>query len=103
MKKILTLLLSAGLLLSSSPAYALKDNYRVKISNTSSNILSGYYVEFDVNGTKYRSDEMGSSFNSQMWGLLDEADRRKVMKTYAFAPWARKDQFGMDGAAAMCD
>lgn len=105
MKKTATILLCAGLLLTSlvSPAYAVKDNYRVKISGTSSDMLSGYYVEFDLNGTKYRSDEMGAGFNSKMWGLLDEADRRKVMKTYAFAPWARKDQFGMDGSAAMCD
>ena len=105
MKKVLALLLVFGLLLTSygTPVYALKDNYRVKISSTSSDILSGYYVEFDINGTKYRSDEMGNIFNTKMWGMLDEADRRKVMKTYAFAPWARKDQFGSDGSAAMCD
>jgi len=105
MKKTVAMLLCAGLLLTSAniPVYAIKDNYRVSISSTSSDILSGYYVEFNLNGTKYRSDEMGPGFNAKMWGLLNESDRRKVMKTYAFAPKERNAQFGTDGSAAMCD
>lgn len=62
-----------------------------------------YYVVFEYKGTQYRSDEMGPGFNSNMWNMLNEADRKKVAFNFAFAPGYRTDQFGTAGSAAITD
>ncbi len=74
-----------------------------KIKRTSGDYASGYYVVYEVNGHEYRSDRMGTKYNKQVWDELSEADRRKLLKNYAFAPKEMQNQFGEDNTAKMLE
>lgn len=109
MKKFLSICLGLFLLFTSlspvliNPSTALgAESGQARVVSTVGDGLR-YYVVFEYNGTQYRSDQMGSAFNANMWNMLNETDRRTVSRNYAFAPAYRADQFGSAGSQAMVD
>lgn len=96
-KKLTCLLVSLCLILGNTGIYSYADEQpkqmKVKVVGTSNDFLSGYYVVYDINGTKFRSDEVGPSFNDSAWKLLSMEDKKKTLMTFAFAPRYLKSQF----------
>ncbi len=62
-----------------------------------------YYAVFQYKGVQYRSDEMGPVFNTEMWKLLSDEDKRKVTSNFSFATNHRISQFGNEGSALLAD
>ncbi len=58
---------------------------------------------FQYKGVQYRSDEMGPVFNTEMWKLLSDEDKRKVTSNFSFATNHRISQFGNEGSALLAD
>lgn len=109
MKKLLSVGLALLLLISSTgyvltnPAPALGAvSGEARVVSTVGDGLR-YYVVFEYNGQQYRSDAMGPAFNSRMWTMLNETDRKTIARNYAFAPAYRSEQFGTAGSAAITD
>lgn len=75
---------------------------RPRVTGSASDPLSGYYVIYEHNGKSYRSDEMGSAFNRNMWRLLDDTERQKVVSALSYRS-QRVSQFGPDGNELIMD
>lgn len=100
-KKIISLLAAAAMLpLFGVSALAIGEAPRV--TGGASDPLSGYYVVYEYNGSSYRSDEMGPAFNRNMWRLLDDNERQKVVSTLSYRG-QRVSQFGVDGNDMIMD
>lgn len=72
------------------------------ITNTSNDPISGYYVVYSYKGQTYRSDESGTAFNSNMWKLLDDSERKKVVSSISYRN-DRVSQFGAEGNDMIMD
>ena len=104
-KRIPCLLLALALTLGLLPlsAFAEEETHSVRLTGTSSDFMSGYYVTYELNGVEYRSDQVGSAVNRLAWNGMSDSDRRTLMYVYAFAPDRRMEQFGADGSQEMAD
>lgn len=99
--KIICLLIVIGML----PAFCVTghaSSEKPRITGSASDPLSGYYVIYEHNGNSYRSDEMGSAFNRNMWRLLDDTERQKVVSALSYRS-QRVSQFGSDGNDLIMD
>ncbi|MBR3297226.1 MAG: hypothetical protein IKI65_05245, partial [Firmicutes bacterium] len=75
----------------------------MRLTGSSSDFMSGYYVTYEINGNEYRSDQVGSTINRLAWNGMSESERRSVMRVFAFAPDRRIEQFGSEGSREMTD
>jgi len=89
-KKALLILLIGGLLSTGIALSPVKSETK---------FVSGYtdgistYAVIESDGTKYKTDEMGSRTNMNLWNKLSDADRKQLMKYY-WSPNTRKADFG---------
>ena len=102
-KRITCMLLSAVLAASLLPLPAKAQTADIRILSTSGDFLSGYYVVYQYNGQELRSDLLGQNTNYDLWSHLSTADKKKVMKTFAFGPSWMVSQFGKNNVAKMND
>lgn len=72
----------------------------VKVTGSASDPVRGYYVEYTLNGTTYRSDEVGSKINATAWANMSEADRKTTIQALGYFQ-NRTDQFGSEVAIQM--
>ena len=77
--------------------------FDVSLTKTSGDILSGYYVEYTINGLKYRSDEVGQKINQIAFDHMSDSDKRKVLGVFAYQPKIRWNQFGKEFSQDMAD
>ncbi|MDD4495132.1 MAG: hypothetical protein PHV32_12470 [Eubacteriales bacterium] len=101
LKRIICLLIIVGML----PMFGvigLASDTKPRVTGSASDPLSGYYVIYEYDGNSYRSDEMGSAFNRNMWRLLDDTDRQKVVSALSYRS-QRVSQFGSDGNDLIMD
>ena len=71
---------------------------RVKVTHVPSMLWGGFgqYVEYELDGIKYRTDQASSATNRQAWSLMNQEDKRKTydrLHTKA----AKQAAFGEDG------
>ena len=98
------LLASAAVaLLAAASAFGAAQRLTVKVTKTSSDPISGYWVEYTINGMKYRSDQTGWKINTIAWEGMNDADREKTIKAVYGVYDARKLQFGSATAQDMGD
>lgn len=98
-KRLLATLLTVCMALTMLPAFSITayaSGEKPRVTGSASDPLSGYYVVYEHNGHSYRSDEMGSAFNRNMWRLLDDTERKKVVSALSYRS-QRVAQFGPDG------
>lgn len=71
---------------------------RVKVTYVPSMLWGGLgqYVEYDLDGVRYRTDEASSAINRKAWSLMSQEDRRKTYDRLHTTS-ARKAAFGEDG------
>jgi hypothetical protein len=100
-KRFISLLLTLALLAGALPAHAAVN--KVKVTRTSGDFLSGYYVVYNVDGVELRSDELGANTNYDLFQHLSTADKKQLMNNYAFGPGWLQEQFGTDNVAKMND
>lgn len=101
LKRIISLLIIVGIL----PMFGvigLASDTKPRVTGSASDPLSGYYVIYEYDGNSYRSDEMGSAFNRNMWRLLDDTERQKVVSALSYRS-QRVSQFGADGNDLIMD
>ena len=79
------------------------ERLQVKVTKTSSNPIDGYWVEYTINGKKFRSDQTGEKINTMAWEGMNDADREKTVNAVYGVGDARKLQFGSQTAPAMGD
>ncbi|MCK9477905.1 MAG: hypothetical protein M0R40_00165 [Firmicutes bacterium] len=96
MLKRTTCLLIIAIILMLVGVSVLANDARPRVTGSASDPISGYYVVYEHKGATYRSDEMGPAFNRNMWRLLDDADRQKVISGLGYRS-ERITQFGTDG------
>lgn len=65
----------------------------VKVIDSYSN-GDAYYVEYTINGTKFRSDKTGYLINQKAWKYMSDDDRMKTVKAVTYVWDARQEQFG---------
>ena len=66
----------------------------VKVTNYSGEPLLGYWVEYEINGVKYRSDRAPVRMNQIAWEHMSDADRETTVRNVYGVFNARRDQFG---------
>lgn len=66
----------------------------VKITNTAHDFVRGYWVEYTINGVKYRSDQAPEIINQHAWTAMSDADKKKTVETVYSIFDARNVQFG---------
>lgn len=74
---------------------------KAKLTGTSGDLITGYYVTITYNDQEYRSDIAGSNINYALFLKLDQKDRKEVLKTFLAAPKSLKSQFGSANVEAM--
>lgn len=72
----------------------------VKVTYVPSILWGGYgrYVEYEMDGVKYRTDEAPSAVNREAWNRMSDEDRRTTYNTL-YTATARKAAFGENGYA----
>ena len=102
MKALKLLVAAAAAVTMTLSAQAAAKRMEVKILSTSSNIATGYWIEYEINGMKFRSDRTGERINADAWNAMSAADKEKTIKIlYDFGD--RRLQFGDDFARTMGD
>lgn len=96
MKKVVSVILIFILLFSNIIQVYAVEPPKATILNTVSSGLN-YYVEFQFNGHNYRTDQVGVEINKKLWSLLNDEDKMRVARVYAFSSNERINQFGQDG------
>ena len=66
----------------------------VKVTNYSGEPLIGYWVEYEINGIKYRSDRAGVRMNQIAWENMSDEDRQTTVESVYGVFNARDEQFG---------
>ncbi len=102
-KRITAMLLAALLCAALLPVQAQAKTANIKLVRTSGDFLSGYYVVYQYNGQELRSDLLGPNTNYDMWSHLSSADKKTVMKNFAFGQDWLVQQFGRANVAKMND
>ncbi|MBR2520581.1 MAG: Ig-like domain-containing protein [Oscillospiraceae bacterium] len=100
-KRLICLLLALLMFAAALPGTALAAKSKVKITDMSSDFLSGYYVVYDYNGKELRSDLMGANANYDLWKMLSPEDKKAVLTNFAFGQSWLTSQFGKDNVAQM--
>ncbi|MGI6141607.1 MAG: hypothetical protein ACOYEH_07745, partial [Caldicoprobacterales bacterium] len=82
-----------------APVLAAEDN-SVKVTYVPSILWGGFgrYVEYEMDGVKYRTDEAPSAVNREAWNRMSDEDRRTTYNTL-YTATARKAAFGENGYA----
>ena len=101
-KRCAAALLCACLTLPAVTAHAATEA-TARVKKLSGDLVSGYYVVFEMNGHEYRTDLCGESMNYGLWLRCSDEDKKAVMENYAFYPSARMTQFGYANSQKMCD
>ncbi|HHX38313.1 MAG TPA: hypothetical protein GX717_10095, partial [Clostridiaceae bacterium] len=96
---LLILCMVATLPIVSAPAFAAEDN-GVKVTHVPSMLWGGLgqYVEYEMDGIKYRTDEASSANNRLAWSRMTQEQRRQTYDRLHTTA-ARKAAFGEDGFA----
>lgn len=84
-------------------AQAAAQRMEVKLLNESCDPIRGYWVEYEINGMKYRSDQTGYRINAIAWNAMNAKDKEKTIKAVYGVSDARRLQFGDETARKMCD
>ena len=86
-------------------AYAAnRQNISVKVTDTSKDLVRGYWVEYEINGIKYRSDTAGTRINQIAWDHMSVEDRVTTMeKAFGWMIHIRKRQFDPEFSAKMAE
>ena len=84
------------------------DAVEVKLINSGKmtwNIFdSGYWIEYEIDGKRFRSDTAGWRINQIAWENMSLEDSTKVIEAYGSGGGnARIEQFGTDGAQKIAD
>ncbi|MZQ75509.1 MAG: hypothetical protein GT589_05045 [Peptoclostridium sp.] len=102
MRRLYSMLLALTLVLTTAaPSYGAEPQKVTILSTVSSGL--NYYVEYQFNGNTYRSDQVGQAINRSLWNHLDDDQKMKVARVYAFSSNSRIDQFGAEGSDAIAD
>lgn len=81
-------------------AFGAAERVKAKLLNESSDPVRGYWVEYEINGMKFRSDQTGSRINEIAWNAMNATDKeRTINAVYSFD--IRRLQFGDAGARKM--
>lgn len=98
MKKLFGLFISLIIICNTTlSVFAVDTKYRAKLLRTVGDGLN-YYVEYEINGRTYRSDQVGTLINKKAWSLFDDEDKMALAKNYSFSPNERVNQFGSGSA-----
>ena len=100
-KRLLSLLLASLLCVILLPVSARAAVSNVKVSRMSGDFLSGYYVVFEVDGVRLRSDELGPNTNYDLFLRLNTSEKKELMKNYAFGQGWLEAQFGSENVKQM--
>ena len=109
MSRALNTLQKLALLLALVGATGSLSAVEVKLINTGKmtwDVLeSGYWIEYEIDGKRMRSDkDAGQRTNQLAWELMSEEDKLKVIDAYGMGGInARIAQFGSDGAQKIAD
>ncbi|MDD2215949.1 MAG: S-layer homology domain-containing protein [Eubacteriales bacterium] len=97
---LIILCMLASLPIVTGPVFAAEEESGVKITCVPSILWGGYgrYVEYEMDGVKYRTDEAPSAVNREAWNRMSDEDRRTTYKTL-YTATARKAAFGENGYA----
>jgi len=102
MRRLYSMLLALTLALTSAGSSYGAEPQKVTIISTVSSGLN-YYVEYQYNGNTYRSDQVGQAINMKLWNNIDDEQKMRVARVYAFSSNSRIDQFGAEGSDAIAD
>jgi hypothetical protein len=71
---------------------------RVRVTYVPNMLWGGFgqYVEYELDGVNYRTDEASSAINRKAWSLMSQEDKRKTYDRL-YTTSARKAAFGDDG------
>ena len=94
---------AAAAVVMSLGAQAAAKRLEVKFLNESSDPVRGYWVEYEINGMKFRSDQTGSRINAIAWNAMNADDKEKTVLAVYGVGDARRLQFGDETARKMCD
>ncbi len=72
----------------------------VKVTATSEGGRYGYWVEYEVNGVKCRSDQVSMRMNKSAWARMSPEDRKKAVENVGYYD-TRVSQFGVACAREM--
>ena len=72
----------------------------VKVTATSEGGRYGYWVEYEVNGVKCRSDQVSMRMNKSAWARMSPEDRKKAVENVGYYD-TRVEQFGVACAREM--
>ena len=89
----LKLLATLALAVAALTATAAK-KIEVKVTNYNSEPIFGYWVEYEINGIKYRSDKAPIRINQIAWENMSDADRQTTVESVYGVFNAREEQFG---------
>jgi hypothetical protein len=104
MRKLVSVLVILCMLTSlaavTGPVLAAEEDNSVKLTEVPSILWGGYgrYVEYEMDGVKYRTDEATSAVNREAWNRMSDEDRKTTYKTL-YTTTARKAAFGENGYA----
>ena len=104
MRKLVSVLVILCMLTSlaavTGPVFAAEEESSVKVTYVPSILWGGFgrYVEYEMDGVKYRTDEAPSAVNREAWNRMSDEDRKTTYKTL-YTTTARKAAFGENGYA----
>ena len=86
--------LIAAIALAFTTSTASAANVNVKLTGYAHDFVRGYWVEYEINGIKYRSDKTGVKINQIAWENMSDEDRQTTVESVYGVFNARKEQFG---------
>ena len=101
MKCMMKLMATLALAFAATTATAAAKKLDVRITATSGSGKYGYWIEYTLNGVKYRSDQAAERINQIAWSGMSHDDRLKVIENVYSVGDARNVQFGKDFASNM--
>ena len=86
--------LAAAIALAFTMSTALAANMTVKVTGHACDFVRGFWVEYELNGIKYRSDKAGVRINQMAWANMSDEDRQTTVENVYGVFNAREEQFG---------
>ena len=103
MKTLKLLVAAAAAVMMALGAQGAAERVKVKLLNVSDEPARGYWVEYEINGMKFRSDQTGSRINAIAWNAMNADDKEKTVLAVYGVGDARRLQFGDETARKMGD
>lgn len=108
LKRILISILCLTVILSMTPFFesqtasaASAKRVEIEIIDHSSDIVSGYYIEYKINDIVFRSDTAGQRINQLTWEHMSDDQKKVTISTFGGRQSDLQEQFGSEYSSKM--